>query len=499
MESTTAVRGEAAGRSPRPWEWALVLIPFLALAAVHWNDLPSRQAGDYAQYLLHAKALVEGRPYDATGYIYSPYAALISPRVQPPGWPLILAPVVGTFGLGLLVPKILITLAAVGFLVMVMKRMSRHEDPTLLAVALGGSGLALETTYATNSPLSDLPFCAMLWGIVMLTDTPHALTWRRAVLIGLLTGYAIITRIAGVALLPAFVLLAIVRPRDRRVLLGLTAAFAAIAITVVAVVGIQKIPFLGQLLRSPAVLWARMSTFGDKYRLPFFEATMYPFPWDLANDAYHLLALLMVPLGIIAFMRRFGRSLLGCLVLTYAVMILLAPVADARYLWPFWPVLLYWVVAGTRSVATRVPRLAPHGARLALLLGIVVLLGGFRRAVITPSPDGLLGDPEVRALFTWVREHPERDSMRMVFVRARVLTIETGVPAMGVFQAPDSVIESELRRARITHVIVGDARIGLAGAASLASTVASRPALFTREYANGSFAVYRFHPGASAP
>ncbi|MBL8962355.1 MAG: hypothetical protein JNJ98_21010 [Gemmatimonadetes bacterium] len=491
MESVSVGRG----RSPRTWEWALALMPFLALVLVHWNDLPSRQAGDYAQYLLHAKALAEGRPYDATGYIYTPYAALISPRVQPPGWPLILTPVVSVFGLGLLVPKILVTVAGLLMLAFVMRRMSRDDDPTLLALAIGGSGLALETTYATNSPLSDLPFCAMLWGIVLLADSPRALTWGRTALIAALTVYAVATRIAGVAVFPALLLLAWRRPRDRRVLLALVAAFVVAGVVGIFVVGPDKVPFMSQMFRSPEVMWGRITAFGDKYRLPFFEATMYPFPWDLANDGYHLLAMAMVPFGALAFLKRYGQSFLGCLVATYALMILLAPVADARYLWPFWPVLLYWVVAGLRSLVSRLPRVAPHATRLALVLGMVVLAGGFTRGVRTPSPDGLLTDPDVRALFSWVRDHPEKASLRLMFVRARVLTLATGVPAMGVFQAPDSVIVSELRRTRITHVVVGDARTGHAGAAALKAAVTAMPSVFTREYANASFVVYRVVPG----
>ena len=38
--------------------------------------------GDFSQYILHAKALVEGRPYVATGYIYTPYTSLVSPPAR---------------------------------------------------------------------------------------------------------------------------------------------------------------------------------------------------------------------------------------------------------------------------------------------------------------------------------------------------------------------------------------------------------------------------------
>ncbi len=483
---------EDQGRPPRLWEWGIVVVPFLLLVAWHFGDLPSRQAGDYAQYMLHARAIAEGRPYAETGYLYSPHAALIAPPVQPPGWPLLLVPAVALFGTGLLVPKLMVIAAGVAFLVMVMRRMSRRDDPVVLSVAIGGAGLALETTYATNSPLSDLPFCALLWGVVLLADSREALSWKRAALVGALTGYTILTRIAGVAILPALVLLALVRPRDRRVLLALVGVFALAGVLGVVVVGADRVPFLSQLLRSPEILLARMSTFGAKYRLPFFEATMYPFPWDLANDAYHLAALVIAPFGFLAFFKRYGRSMLGCLVVAYATMILLAPVADARYLWPFWPVLLYAVVAGARTVLRRIPPVSRLAPRLALALGLVVVTGGFARAVRTPSPEGLLRDPAVQDLFGWLRRAPERETMRVVFVRARVLTLETGIPAMGVFSATDSVLHAEFARHRITHVITGDAKIGLAGSSAIDRVIAGSPQRFSPVYTNEAFRVYRY-------
>ena len=62
------------------------LIPFAAVNSARWSDPPSAVEGDYAHYLLHAKALAEGRSYSDIGYIYTPLN-LVGPRLQPPGWP----------------------------------------------------------------------------------------------------------------------------------------------------------------------------------------------------------------------------------------------------------------------------------------------------------------------------------------------------------------------------------------------------------------------------
>ncbi|MFN8583375.1 MAG: hypothetical protein U0163_20660 [Gemmatimonadaceae bacterium] len=44
-----------------------------------WSWPPPPDARDYAQYFLHARALLEGRPYAETGYIFHPAAWVVGP------------------------------------------------------------------------------------------------------------------------------------------------------------------------------------------------------------------------------------------------------------------------------------------------------------------------------------------------------------------------------------------------------------------------------------
>ncbi|MFN8580271.1 MAG: hypothetical protein U0163_04745 [Gemmatimonadaceae bacterium] len=61
------------------------LVPFIALAVHQWNFLPRLSDGDYAQYILHAKALAEGRRYTDTGYIFTPFSFLSARPPSPQG------------------------------------------------------------------------------------------------------------------------------------------------------------------------------------------------------------------------------------------------------------------------------------------------------------------------------------------------------------------------------------------------------------------------------
>src|SRR5687768_6485479 len=99
----------------RPLPWVAVLLPFLLLAIWRSTSGPGVQADDYAQYLLHADALAEGRSYGDIPYIYSPYARWIGPKMAMPGVPLVLSVVQRIFGPNLAIMKALMLSFAVAF------------------------------------------------------------------------------------------------------------------------------------------------------------------------------------------------------------------------------------------------------------------------------------------------------------------------------------------------------------------------------------------------
>jgi hypothetical protein len=75
-----------------------------------WGD-------DFAQYILHAANLANGKPYADTGYIVNPDNPSIGPSAYPPLFPLILAPVYAVFGLNLTAFKYVECLFLLGSLV----------------------------------------------------------------------------------------------------------------------------------------------------------------------------------------------------------------------------------------------------------------------------------------------------------------------------------------------------------------------------------------------
>lgn len=474
----------------------LAIVPFAVLVWAHWTDAPSIFSSDYAQYLLHAKAIAEGRPYSDVGYIFTEHNPLIGPRVQPPGWPLLLAPFVAVFGTGLLVPKILVVLAACAFLCAAAIRISRDDSRTVALLSTAICGVALESDFAVNTPLSDLPFAAMLWGVILAVDSDKPLTWWRALGIWL-AGIAVMSiRVLGVALVPSLFLLAILRRRERAQLFAIASAWVALGLIVLLAVGVGQIPFLEMVLRAPAKMLPQVSD-ALNYRYALFQSVLYPFPWDRANDAYHVLAPLLVLPGLWEFGRRYGRSAAGCIPVGIVLVLFAAPVADGRYIWPLWPILGYSFVAGVRFWTERFRIPAARQTRvLSATVGLLIVA-----AVVTslgkPSYPAFADNRGFVGALEWVKSESRVAPLRVAFFSPRVLTLETGVPAMPWFSRSPEITIAELRRAGITHVILGDFGVAARARRSMEATINARPTSFELVHGAEDFSVYRFVPSPS--
>ena len=149
--------------------WGLASIPFIALSTWFWNRGASLQADDHALYLLHAQALVDGRPYGDTGIIYTSLNIALS--FQPPGLPLVMAAVMkigGGFHLGAI--KLAMTLMAFPFVLLPGLYFSRtHGRAMGLAVMLV---LTVGQAVAAPQPLTNLGFASLVWAVIILLDAP---------------------------------------------------------------------------------------------------------------------------------------------------------------------------------------------------------------------------------------------------------------------------------------------------------------------------------------
>jgi hypothetical protein len=234
------------------------------------------------------------------------------------------------------------------------------------------------------------------------------------------------------------------------------------------------------------------------YPFAVLDLFLYPFPWDHANDVYHLGLALLTVVGAASWLppNRWRFSVLFAVF--YLGMLVVLPMQDTRYLMPLAPLVLYWSALGIAKMAATLARLTrralvpPAAERIALVTLTVIVLAALTKQIAEPPPLPLMETPGVRPLFSRLRATRDSSAIRVLFMNPRVLTWETGIPAMGFFLANPDTTLAELRAKRITHVVVGDVDTDPKRARSIRSAVATRPDAFRRLYAEGVFTVYAF-------
>ena len=187
----------------------LVLIALL-LPLFFINVKDSHDWGDdFAQYLLQAENMVEGKPQLETGYVYDKRFPVVAPPAYPAGFPLLLAPVYATQGHSIWHYELLITFFLFLFCLL-MGAYFRREFSAAAAILMVLLFAWNEwTLYFKTNILSDLPFAFFLLASTVAYIT---LEGRRAVLVtGLLAGYMLLLRGAGIVFLAAVGLHAAIR------------------------------------------------------------------------------------------------------------------------------------------------------------------------------------------------------------------------------------------------------------------------------------------------
>lgn len=473
------------------WPLGFVLAAVLGLGVVHRTHGPELGADDHGQYLLHARALLEGRPYTEIGFLHSQYSTLVAPVAEPPGLPLLIA---ASARLGLSPEAgaraiLLFAFCAIGLLVFASWRWVVGDWQA--AVISAWTLMALSRSHVLDTVMADLPFMACLWAALLLTMRGTPSGGRLA---GLLVagGMAFSFRMAALPLLPAAATMFLLE-RERRstwVLLGTgwlaMAGFVMIGLSAGSVLG-------GESVRGATALWSdvqlNIRAIADGVR----EGLVITTPSVTGTRVLHLL-LLVVALTGLATDRRWRTSRFGvALAVWYVVMLVVLPTRAPRYVWPLLPFVAHGMVCGVAWFAARIT--AEGAARTsAVVSGMLVMVGAWQVGRISP-PRTFREVPDVKNVVATLRaEFSAAPNMRVAFFAPRVLTWETGIRSAPLFGAdPDSAL-AFMRTHGITHVVTGDAGAFAIGRAGMDSIVAARPERFERIQENGSFRTFRLVP-----
>jgi hypothetical protein len=481
-----------------PWAkalpWAAASIPFLFLVAWFWDRGPGLDADDYGLTLMHAEALVEGRPYWDTGYI--PTRLDVAPPVQPPGLPLVVAMAMAVGGeSNMEAIRAAMALAAFPFFLLAGLVFARsHGTATGLAVMVMLSvALAGRETWGATQIQSDLGFASLVWSVIYLLDRGGAVGWPRVVAVFALASAAMAYRYLGAALIPTVALFALVHTRARRFLVPV-GTWAAGGIAAIAAAGWGTIT--SQISLDPTRLWRRFLPIFRTYRGSAIEAHLYPFPWDLANDAFHVVSLSLGLLGLLAWTRTGWRSAAWLFTACYLLLLFFAYNRAGRYLVPVFPILIFGLLHGSRLLLSVARRHWSEGRVSNSVAAAGVVLATSTLVVLSvrqPRTGGYLYElPEAASLFDYLRAQP--GDTRVAFTEPRVLSWRTGIPATVIPGVGPGDVMPELDHLEISHVVLN--RIGLeAGRVrAMQATIETYPCRFEPTFDNGSFEVYRVLP-----
>ena len=319
----------------------LVLLGFHAL-----TFRPEAWWGDSYQYVLHAQNLIAGQPYAATGYLPSPYG-VGAPGAYPPGYPVLLAPLLAAVGLNAKAIALLGALFVLGT-AWVTATLARGWLPDPFAIAIAVLiGLQPGLVAMSRMPLPDPSFVFFVMLCLWMAERASYRTerWARwALVAGLALAAAALTRTLGLVLIPALLAPGLVRHRGlerpalRAVGIGAALWLAVSLIPLGTPAGGAPVRTDG--LRPLAEIPASVVDF-MRASFPLWEVSGI----DVLKNLLFAVAIVPVGVGLLhRVRRRFGPA--ESFAVLYTLALLLLTVSGTRTLYPLYPIYYLYLIVG---------------------------------------------------------------------------------------------------------------------------------------------------------
>jgi hypothetical protein len=476
---------------------------FAATAARDGHDW----GGDYAQYILHAQNLLEGKAYaPITGIIPNSYLDWMVPA-YPPLYPLFIVPILALFGLSFVALKVQIA-AFLATSVGLFGRLARNYLPATWA--LGAIAFMVFSPFLlkySNKVLTEIPYMAVSFAALIAAQSffDKEKSWQSASILLISMISLGMTRSLGVSFILAIPAYALV---SRRSHFFLASALAAAATATLLAISWSMIGFYVEetgMSLDRILVWMQGKPAGYFLKLGRFLAL---YPKEQASFALTLnglaatVYLAFTALGILK-RRRFG--VVEAYLIVYLMTIYVYAIPKTRYLFPVIPLLSLYAFHGLRWVvvsltkARYIPRRFYRSFRWtpALVYTPLFLIywGAYTFRPVTAEANVML-DPNVQDIF----EHTRTEKMTgAIFGVPRILNLHTGMRSTCAFNASkywkkDVVWDLEklmdLSSSReISHMILSKTRTATGKA--LDPIVQANPGFFEQTYENPGYEVFK--------
>ncbi|MES2704281.1 MAG: glycosyltransferase family 39 protein [Bacteroidota bacterium] len=426
---------------------SILAIPlfFLNIYNVHsWGD-------DFSQYIKEAQNIAHGRPYYLSNYVFNKYNPVYAPPQYPPGFPLMLAPVVKIWGLSFTAMCYFnsVIIAALLFaLYAFFRKYAGIAASICLAVLIAYSGFMIDLK---KNILADAP--SLLFVVIYLTlRRSNTFSWRRILALVLLAAAAIQTRSQTIFLLPAeaiFLAVAVIRNRFKvrsSIATSMHTYPSAYIIAGVVILNLllDKVIFATPISTSgfynnfiKDTLQGHILEYVSQYIGYVFTTFTSYFHYEAENGFARLCITIVeaaaITLSLAGFAIKCRRNfeVHDIFFLIMCLLILFYPVRDTRYFLPAVPVLYLYCYIALRALLPLVTPVKP--SYIAVAITCIYLLAGsaYLKKAATEITPGCIPAPKDIAAFSYLSTHV-KDNEIIVFTKPRALTLFTNRKAMNV-------------------------------------------------------------------
>lgn len=399
----------------------------LVYASTYYGD--QGWGDDFAQYILHARHIALGRAYVETGYVYTWDTASIGPRWYPPGFPLMLAPVLAYRGLDFTAFQVLLTVVQMFWLAAAFVLFRRALGDGAALVLTSMLGLSPYLIMFRREVMSDIPFAFLTLCALLVIDgqQPNAghTRWKPFLAAALIAAAAAVREV-GFVIVVALAAESIVKRRAHPALVPAGLAVGVLTVALHTAFGPQS--YTDQFRAFPVrTVVSNIPHYFVHHMRGFWAGPSV----ILAGVPVPILWLIALPLAALGFSLRLRRTrgVTELFFVAYTLVILAWPtVQELRFLYPVLPLILLYAGTGAKALLESADRLVSArvmaGVRV-LALALLAMIYAVRTTkeihAAGPVSDGPL-TPSAQRLFQAIRADTPPGAV-VVFRSPRALTL----------------------------------------------------------------------------
>ena len=451
---------------------ALLAVPlfFLSIYDVHsWGD-------DFAQYIKEALNIAHGKPFYLSGYIYNPWNTIYAPPQYPPGYPLLLAPVVKIWGISYRAMAYFNTCLTVCLLFSLFSYFRKHSS---MVTALCLSVLITYSGYLIGlkgNVLSDIP-CLLFITLYPNVRNAETHSRKRILLLVVLAVAALLIRTQAIVLLAAeciYMVFSVAQKiiKERKFTVKHFTGQPSVYIVsgsfvlyffldkVIFRTPVNSSAFYGHYLDSTlqhSLIDAAKNNFDALVKvIPVFfhYDTYYNFPKAFMSLIESVAVAFVFTGFFISIKKRLAFD--DVFFVLMSLLIMYFPYHDPRYFLPAVPLLFYYCFVTIKTLLPVITRIDARIVAVVVTLLYLQLGEDFLKKAATEVPQGCIPQQKELVAFSYISALVN-DYDIIVFTRPRVLALYTNKKSINVSwelsHAQNKVVFDSLQ---VKYMLVGD-------------------------------------------